>query len=209
VERGLIDPMAIGKVRRVLAAVGAELVLQVRWRGGELDRLLDEGHAALVGVATERLAARGWNVQVEVSFAVYGERGSIDLLAWHPATGILIVGEIKTEIVSIEETLRTHDVKVRLGALIARDRFGWKSRAVTRLLIVPDASTVRRRIARHEAIFRRAYPVRGIELRTWFQQPTPIAGGLIFLSPTHGVRARRHFRSRRRVRRSPASSGQP
>lgn len=206
-ERGLIDGMTVGKVRQILAALGADLTLIVRWRGGDLDRLLDEGHATLVGAVTELLIALGWIVQIEVSFAVFGERGSIDVMAWHSATGTLGIGEVKTEIASVEETLRRHDVKVRLGASVASERFGWRPRTVVRLLIAPDSSTVRRRIGRHEVIFRRAYPVRGTALRAWLRQPTPIAGGLLFLSPTQGARGIRHPLARKRVRRSPASSG--
>ncbi|HEX7472238.1 MAG TPA: helix-turn-helix domain-containing protein [Candidatus Limnocylindrales bacterium] len=207
VERGQVDGVTVGTLRRILAAVDGDLVLTVRWRGGELDRLLDEGHAALVGRVAEHLASLGWEVRLEVSFSVYGERGSIDVLGWRSDSRHLIVGEVKTEIASVEETLRRHDGKVRLGARIAEDRFGWRPRVVGRLLIVPAGSTVRRRVARHGAIFSRAYPLRGRELRSWLQQPVASAGGLLFLSPTHGVRGMGRSTPRRRVHRSSSSSG--
>jgi hypothetical protein len=205
IERGQVDSLAVATLRRALAALDAELVLQVRWRGGELDRLLDEGHASLVGATVDLFGRVGWDVRLEVSFSGYRERGSIDLLAWHSTSQTLVVGEVKTEIASVEETLRTHDSKVRLGAQIALARFGWRTRIVTRLLILPETSTARRRIARHDAIFSRAYPVRGIELRTWLRKPDAMAGGLIFLSPTHGVRGIRRSPARKRIRR-PSSS---
>jgi hypothetical protein len=169
--------------------------------------LIDEGHASLVGDAVVLLTSHGWDVRLEVSFSSYGDRGSIDVLGWHPQTQMLVVGEVKTEITSVEETLRRHDGKVRLGARIARDRFGWTSRAVTGLLILPDVSTARRRIIRHDVIFSRAYPVRGTRLRAWLRDPGVIAGALIFLSPTRGVRGIRHSRARRRIHRPPTSSG--
>jgi hypothetical protein len=56
---------------------------------------------------------------------VFGERGSIDLLAWHESSRTLLVIELKTELTSVEETLRRHDSKVRLAPGIARERFGW------------------------------------------------------------------------------------
>ena len=130
IERGNADGVTVATLRRLLAAVDADLWLQVRWRGGELDRLLDEGHASLTGDTVQLLSAHGWEVRVEVSFSTYGERGSIDLLAWHPPTRTLAVGEVKTEITSVEETLRTHDMKVRVGARIARERFGWATASV-------------------------------------------------------------------------------
>ncbi len=43
--------------------------------GGELDRLMDEGHAALVGAVVARLNSLGWETRPEVSFSVYGESG--------------------------------------------------------------------------------------------------------------------------------------
>jgi transcriptional regulator with XRE-family HTH domain len=46
-ERGLIDGMPVATVRKILGGLDAELVLYVRWRGGDLDRLLDAGHSRL------------------------------------------------------------------------------------------------------------------------------------------------------------------
>ena len=46
-ERGRIEGMPIRTVRRILVGLDAELVLTVRWRGGELDRLVDAVHARL------------------------------------------------------------------------------------------------------------------------------------------------------------------
>jgi Holliday junction resolvase-like predicted endonuclease len=42
------------------------------------------------------LDAAGWTVLTEVSFAVLGERGSIDVFARHAATGALLAVEVKT-----------------------------------------------------------------------------------------------------------------
>ena len=124
IERGDSGRMARHTVSRVLQAVGADVVTIVRWRGGQLDRLLDEGHAALVGATADLLRRHGWQVLTEVTYAEWGERGSVDILAWHAATGRLLVIEIKTEIASAEELLRRHDEKVRLAPKLARDRFG-------------------------------------------------------------------------------------
>jgi Holliday junction resolvase-like predicted endonuclease len=74
-----------------------------RWRGGELDRLLNARHAQLSGNVLRWLERSGWQVAPEVSFSIYGERGFIDLFAWHAPTRTLLVIEIKTEIVEIHE----------------------------------------------------------------------------------------------------------
>ena len=71
--------------------------IQIAWRGAGLDQILDEGHARLSGQVAKLLKGWDWEVEVEVSFAHFGERGSIDLLAWHRQTATLLVIEIKTE----------------------------------------------------------------------------------------------------------------
>jgi hypothetical protein len=68
-------------------------------------------------------------------------------VAWHAPSATLHVVEVKTSLVSVEETLRRHDVKARLAARIVGDRFGWWPRNVARLLVLPDESTARRRVA--------------------------------------------------------------
>lgn len=84
VERGLFGSSEFAKVQAICAALGADLDVRVRWRGEGLDRLLDEGHATLVDLVVGLLRAAGWEVALEVTFNVYGDRGSIDILAWHP-----------------------------------------------------------------------------------------------------------------------------
>ena len=41
------------KLRRHAAAFDADIHVSIRWRGGEVDRLLDEGHAAIVRWVTD------------------------------------------------------------------------------------------------------------------------------------------------------------
>jgi transcriptional regulator with XRE-family HTH domain len=102
-ERGLVDGLTVGRLRRMLAAYDAEAVILVRWRGGEIDRLVDRGHAALAEALIHRLEGDGWTVAPEVSFSDFGDRGSVDLLAWHPATRTLLVVELKTELERMRE----------------------------------------------------------------------------------------------------------
>ena len=71
------------------------------------------------------LGAAGWMVRPEVSYSEWGERGSIDLLGWHASTRSLLIVEVKSELASVEETLRKHDEKVRLGSVVASRRLGW------------------------------------------------------------------------------------
>ena len=165
---------------------------------------MDEGHAALVGRVALMLRELGWDVRLEVSFSVYGERGSIDVLAWHPVARVLLVVEVKTELVAVEETLRKHDQKARLGARIAAERFGWEARAVGRLLVLPSLSTPRRRVERHAAVMDVAYPLRSVSLRRWLEAPGGAAAGLLFLDVSSGAAKGRSAIARKRIRRRAA-----
>ena len=201
--------MPIDKVRRAAKALEAELIIQLRWRGGDLDRLVDEGHSFVVGKTLERLRSRGWEVRTEVSYSIYGERGSIDVLAWHEPTRSLLVVEVKTSIVSGEETLRKHDEKARLAGRIAVEQFGWRARIVSRLLILPDLSTPRRQVERVATVMHVAYPDRGVAVREWLARPAGPVAGIVFLpaieGPKRGVTG---ALSRRRVRRRRPTSGE-
>jgi transcriptional regulator with XRE-family HTH domain len=190
-ELGRIGGMSLRRLRALFAALDADLVVYVRWRGGELDQLLDARHAALGEAATAWLGSIGWTVIPEVTYSILGERGSIDLLAWHPETRTLLVIELKTELTSIEETLRRHDVKVRLASSIARERFGWMPAAVGRLLVLPEDRTARRRVEQHRSLFQRAYPSSGVAVRRWLRVPVGSLAGILFLPGTTTSRTRR------------------
>ena len=165
---------------------------------------MDEGHAALVGRLTVMLRDLGWEVRLEVSYSVYGERGSIDVLAWHPVARVLLVVEVKTELVAVEETLRKHDQKARLAGKISAERFGWETRAVGRLLVLPSLSTPRRRVERHAAVMDVAYPLRASTLRKWLEAPGGAAAGLLFLDVTDGAPHIRSAIARKRIRKRAA-----
>jgi transcriptional regulator with XRE-family HTH domain len=199
-ERGQLATVPLGTVRALFAALDAGCSLAPWWRSGELDRLIDEDHAALGSRAVEFLHRRGWAVSVEVSFAVYGERGSIDLLATRRSDGAVLVVEVKTRLLSVEELLRTLDRKVRLATRIVQERDGWRARVVGRLLVLADDSTNRRRVER-ASILATALPVRGGALNGWLRLPESPVSGVVFLSLTRGTTARRPAVARQRVRR--------
>jgi transcriptional regulator with XRE-family HTH domain len=201
VERGRLARIRIGDLRRILRALDADLVLVVRWRGGDLDRLVDEGHAILVGWIAGHLQALGWVVRPEVSYSEYGERGSIDLLAWHAPTRTLLVIEVKTELTSIEETLRKHDAKRRLSERIATRDLGWPPASIGALLVLPASATARRRVHRHEAVLASAYPMRGVALRRWLREPASPAAGILFVDASaDALRGHKPGIGRKRIR---------
>ncbi len=170
------------------------------WQGAALDRLLDEGHARLSGRVVEILGQQGWMTEVEVTFSVYGDRGSIDILAWHAASRTLLVVEIKTELASVEGLLRPLDVKCRLARDIARDRFGWQPTRVCRVVVMPEDSTVRRQVTRHARIIDASLPHRSREVRQWLRSPHGQLAGLCFLSEVRSTNPTRNPSAIRRIR---------
>ena len=86
-ERGGVDDFTGRVVRLVAVGLGARYDQRLLWQGEALDRLLDREHAAIVEHVVRWLRSEGWTVVPEATFAVYGERGSIDVLAFHPAFG--------------------------------------------------------------------------------------------------------------------------
>jgi transcriptional regulator with XRE-family HTH domain len=183
VERGHLERASLADLRRVLGALDARGVLDVRWRGGEVDRLVDHDHAAMAGGFVEKLGKFGWSTAIEVTYARFGERGSIDVLAFRESRSLLVV-ELKTEMTSLEETLRRLDQKVRLGPSIAAERLGWTAASASRLLVLPESTTTRRRLATHAAVLDAALPMRGVELRRWLKSPIGICAGIGILPPS-------------------------
>jgi transcriptional regulator with XRE-family HTH domain len=178
---GRVSRMSVRAVRRVASALDASLELQFRGLGADVDRLLDERHARLVEATLRYLGAAGWLVRPEVSYSEWGERGSIDLLGWHPPTRSLLVVEVKTELASMEETLRKHDEKVRLGGGVAGRRLGWSPQTISRLLVLPATRTTRRDLAAHAAVVGSAYPTRGRRVGAWLSGPNGELSGLLLV----------------------------
>jgi hypothetical protein len=200
--------MKVGDIERSFAALGADLRLSAWWRGAAIDRLLDESHALLVGAVVERLKRLGWLVEVEVSFSDYGDRGSIDVLAWHPASRSPAVFEVKSEMGGVDPTLRPLDIKARLAPKIAR-RFGWVSSGpVGRILVLPEDRTARRDVARHANVINVALPARAREIRTWLRAPAGPLAGVWFLTYVGVTDARRNPSALRRVRVAPSRSNE-
>jgi hypothetical protein len=155
--------------------------------------LLDARHARLVDLALEILTSNAWEVATEVSFNVYGERGSIDILAYHPATQALLVIEIKSGVPDMQSMLAALDRKGRLAGDIARER-GWRVASVSRLLVLPNDRTARRRVEEHAATFRTALPARTVAVRRWLARPRGTIGGVMFVSDLRQAATRQRVR---------------
>jgi len=170
-----------GDLEAIARALDGQLGLDFRWRGEALDRLIDERHAALVDAVVGLFLAAGWEVDVEVSFSIYGERGSIDVFARHAETGLVVVIEVKASIGEVGSTLIGIDRKARLAPRIARER-GWRCNGVAKLLVVAESGTTRRRIARHRRAFAASLPAEGRACLAWIRRPSlPGIAGILFV----------------------------
>jgi transcriptional regulator with XRE-family HTH domain len=192
VETGQSGNVPLAKVERLAGVLGARSDLRLSWNGEALDRLLDADHAQLVEFVAVLLRAAGWEVAAEVTFWIRGERGSVDLLAWHARTRFVLVVEIKTVVPDQQSMLASHDRKVRLGLEIAKSR-GWIGVGVGKLLVIRESRTSRRRVEAHTTTYGTEYPDRAFAIRRWLAHPDdarPLRG-LWFLSDDRG-RSTRH-----------------
>ncbi len=203
IERGHLDEMSLATLRRVGRILDVQLQLAPRWRGGELDRLLDRDHARLVEHIVALLRAVGWEVTLEYGFNVYGERGSVDVIGWRPEHDAVLIVEAKTRLVDLQDLLASMDRKARLvPRLLAADR-GWQPRVVGRCLAVVGSTANRAVVGRHLAIFASTFPERWMELRPWLRAPARPIRALWMISPNRLATATRRDVASQRVRRRP------
>jgi transcriptional regulator with XRE-family HTH domain len=188
VSRAERDPLTL-TVRvlwRVADALGARASLRLSWQGEDLDRLLDAAHAGLVEEVIRLLLAAGWEAHPEVTFNEFGERGSIDILAFHPSFGALLIVEVKSTVPDMQATLAGIDRKVRVAPKLATGR-GWPVRTVARVLVLPDDRTSRRRLSQHAATVDAVMPAGTRATRRWLRRPEPaLSGGVLFLPAPSG-----------------------
>jgi transcriptional regulator with XRE-family HTH domain len=200
IERGHLAKLSIESLRQIAAALDVRIDVAARWRGGDLDRVVNAGHAALQTQVADLLIGFGWTVMPEVSFAYFGERGSIDLLAWHSPTQTLLVIEIKTEIVDVPGLLYVADRKKRLAPRIAAER-GLHPRHIATWLVIADTSTNLKRARQVSGLLRAAFPANSRLMRKWLSSPTGRLDGLSFVSIYNRGGTKQQHASPKRVRR--------
>jgi hypothetical protein len=142
-----------------------------------------------------------------VSFAIYGERGVIDILAWHPARRALLVIELKTDIADVNELVGTADRKRRLAEQIAVERgwdFGGGATTSVWVIVAPGRAN-RRRVHAHQSMLRAAFPVDGRAIGRWLREPVGAVRCLSFWPDAHGQNVGHGMVPVRRVAQRPAA----
>lgn len=205
-EAGNLDSTSLGLIRRVAGVLGVSVTLDPRWRGAELAQLLDHRHAGMVRRVVERLTALGWECLPEHTFSEWGERGAIDIFAWHPRGRAVLCVEVKTRLVDLQNLLSVADRKRRLAPVLAR-KIGWDPVAVCSVLVLPEENWARNAVERHLPVIGAKFSARTLAVRCWLTSPDGDLGGVWFLANVTTGDAKRRSGALMRVRRGSGQAG--
>lgn len=184
-ERGSLDRCTVTEVEQWATALDAHLHLDLRVDGER--PLTDAQHAMVQSWLVELLRAAGWAVEAEPSFNHYGDRGRIDVLAYHPGLRILLVVEIKTWLDDVQDLLGRLDIKRRIAPKVAAER-GWSVAAVVPAIVFREKRTTRRRLSTHAPMFA-SFQLRARAAAAWLRRPRqPVPAGIL-LCRTRGATA--------------------
>ena len=177
-ERGVHSGADFDDLQRVAKALGGRFHVRLEApfladRGRQRDRV----HAACIGYVVRHLRAHGWRAESEVEIGGTFGPGWIDILAWHPQTGALLVIEIKTEIHDFGRVQRTLAWYER-GAWVAARGLGWSPRRVHGALLLLDTAVVASALRANRALANVTFPERATSLATFVADPArePLRG---------------------------------
>jgi hypothetical protein len=128
------------------------------------------------------------------------------LVAWNASHRSVLLIELKTEIVDVNELIGTFDRKVRLGWTIARGR-GWDPAAISGWVIVAPGRVNRERIAAHRSMLRAAFPMDGRGIESWLRRPVGAVSALSLWRNNHPSATKADLSPVRRVRRPRRPAG--
>jgi transcriptional regulator with XRE-family HTH domain len=171
VEHALAPELTVGKIRSIAEAMGGRIAFELQppllVAGG---RQRDAAHARCLAHVRGRLERSGWMVEREVETADGRARGWIDLVAFHPITGTLLILEIKTELVDFGAVERQLGFYERVGT-IAAARFGWRARSTIGCLVVLATEANEVRLKANRDSLARSFPLRADDLRQIVEHP--------------------------------------
>jgi transcriptional regulator with XRE-family HTH domain len=120
-------------------------------------------HARCSGYVDRRLRSAGWLTLREVEVVHGRSHGWIDLLAFDPRTGRLVVVEIKTRLDDVGAIERQLGWYRRMAPAIARAQ-GWEVRQTTGWLLLLASDEVDAAISANREVLGRAFPTRSTAL---------------------------------------------
>jgi transcriptional regulator with XRE-family HTH domain len=187
IERAALPNLTIRRAVRVLRALGIDPQLELLAPRLVEPRLRDAAHARCVGAVARRLARAGFLVATEVEVGSGRWRGFIDILAIHPEGRLLLVIEVKTEVLDLGAVDRQLGAYVEAAWAAARSR-GWRPRGATGLLLLLATDEVDRMLGEHRPLMDAAFPLRSRDLRPLVEssprgRPPRGARGLAMIDP--------------------------
>jgi len=181
---GMVAAVELGSVNvtvdtsgRLLSMLGLAVELRIDTPFAD-PRPRDAGHARSVAHVQRRLEAAGWLVQREVEVVHARSHGWIDVLAFQPATGILLVIEVKTEIHDLGRIERTLGWYGREAWRVAQ-RLGWRPRTIRPWLLILASEANDERIHDNREPLAQSFPSRGMDML----DPASRRPGLALIDP--------------------------
>jgi len=170
-ERGVPCSVDLTRVDRIGSALGGRVGLSFE-APFLADRVMqrDRVHARCVAYIAARLRADGWLVATEVEIEGGGGPGWIDVLAFDPGSGWLLVIEMKTEIHDFGRVQRTLAWYERRAVAAARTQ-GWRSWRTHAALLLLSTDAVDRALAINRALAGEAFPGRARHLAPFVASP--------------------------------------
>lgn len=193
VSRGYVAAIEAGKanptldvVERIGACLGLDVDLVLR-----PPTLIDHSsqsdlvHARCIAHVERRLRAAGWQTAREVEIVQGRYHGWIDILAFDPTSGCLLVIEIKTRLTDLGAVERQLGWYARTAGESAR-RMGWVPRRIVSWLLVLASDEVDRVIANNAQLLGAAFPIRARAMLGWLTDGRhPLTGrGLAMIDPS-------------------------
>jgi transcriptional regulator with XRE-family HTH domain len=186
IEAGTANP-SLDIVDRVGRALGVEFDLGGRRPlliGGPHQR--DLVHARCSGYVQRRLTSAGFQIAREIEVIHGRTHGWIDLLAFDPRTGLLLIVEVKTSIDDLGAIERQVGWYERLAVSTALER-GWRPEAVFSWLLVLATTNVDQTIRMQRDVLQRAFPMRAAAMRAMLNGQRAVTGtgrGLALIDPS-------------------------
>jgi hypothetical protein len=142
-------------------------------------------HARCSGYVDRRFRATGWLTSREVEIVHQRSHGWIDILAFDPATKLLIVAELKTRLDDLGAIERQIGWYERSAFEVAR-RLGWAPRRTVAWLLVLASGEVEEAIRSNRDVLMRAFPIRAREMSRGLRRADEMSSGrgLALIDPT-------------------------
>lgn len=192
VTRGYIAMVEGGRANPSLALVeriGAALGLEIRLVGQPpiitgRERQRDLVHTRCSGYVGRRLRKASLAVAREVELVHGRVHGWIDLLAFDPRTGTLVIVEIKTRVDDLGALERQLGWYERRAFHVARE-LGWEPRRLSAWLLLLASDEVDAALRDNREALRTAFPMRAPDMLASLDGSSALSGrGLALIDPT-------------------------